>query len=473
MRLLAAARSGFSLIEVLVVLAIVSILFAMGFSTLGQERRSSEVQAEAERLAAVLRLTRNRAVNEQRSFGVAFNIRNAIGTSGAVLNNWDGGHFYRVFGPEPSSRNPPIARSQRDLNNLPVYLDTLKQCWASAPYRLPARSVRFLALSDLDRGPRRHKRSGGGGWAAVYYDGDASYPRPWFGCYETATGTLHAWGGYDKSKDYSGFYFEGKDGDIEGCTHPSDRSYNNDFDGKNGFTNVDTNNDGDFDDPYEREVGYVIWRKGEGRELVNANWLDAAIVFLPTGEARFLEWNRQRRVYIAEQTTDSKNYYRNGVADRCLEKRPGAWIHFDRIFESSALSTARTAEQPESTHFVVHTGGWNITLAADADRDDNHFDSVDEALRSITPAMRVHVSQTGVVRVLRVQHPRSDSFLKERPTWPDSPTDWQNVSLIKEFHRDGWLHESYTSGVPEPMGEPIIDKVSPRMLTDRIWWFKE
>ena len=385
---------GFSLIEVLVVLAIVSILFAMGFSSLGQERRSSEVQAEAERLAAVLRLTRNRAMNEQRGYGVAFNIRNGVGTSGAVLNNWDGGHYYRIFSSQRHTRDLPAVHSERSWNgfhvNLPYMIDTLKDCWVSDRYLLPAKSVRFLALSDLDRGPRRHYLHKT--WPEEYYDSDPSYPRPWFGYYDQTTGRLHAWGGYDPAKNYSGFYYEGTDGDITDCVNPTDRSYDEDFDWDGKFANVDRNNDGDFDDPYERELDYAIWRKGEGRELVNADWLDAAIVFMPSGEARFLEWNSFRRGFFNKQSDGSGGFsgcYVNGIADRCLPKQTGAWnksgvVH--HLFNSSGLHNARSVEQPESTHFVVHTGGWNITLAADAQIDVNHFNTVDEAIASITTA---------------------------------------------------------------------------------------
>ena len=92
-------RAGFSLIELMVVMAIMAILFAISFASLRTERTDAEVQTEAERLAAVLRQVRNRAMGERAAYGVVFNLRNAVGTSGAVLNNWDGGHFYRIIGP--------------------------------------------------------------------------------------------------------------------------------------------------------------------------------------------------------------------------------------------------------------------------------------------------------------------------------------------------------------------------------------
>lgn len=476
----ATRRAGFTLIEILVVLAIVSILFAMGFASLGDQRRASEVQAEAERLASVLRLTRNRAINEQTAYGVAFNIRNGMGSSGAVLNNWDGGHYYRVIGPHRTYREPPVPRGGH-TECFPDFADFVKECWVSEPYQLPTRNVRFLALGDLDRGPRMH---GSSGWPERYFDVDATYPRPWFGVYDEATGTLWPWGGYDPGKDHSGFSYEGADGDITGCVHPSDRTYNHDFNNDKAFANHDHNADGDSDDPREREVDYTIWRQGEGRALVDANWLDAAIFFTPTGEALFLEWNLGRRLYKDEQTdpnVNTKRGRRNGLSDRCLQAGPGVSGldkngNYAMAFNTSAVAHARSRAHPESQHFLAHTGGWHLTLAPDATTDGNRFTTVDEALDSITPAWRVYVGATGAIRVFRVQRRRSGSLLDGRTIWPPAPGDWQDNTLMRSVHQVGWLHEPGTAGWPNnpvPMGEPILDKVTGRMLTERIWWFND
>ena len=459
-------QRGFTLIEVLVVLAIISILATMGFSLLGTERRAAEVQAEAERLAAVLRLTRNRAMNEQVGYGVAFNIRNGVGTSGAVLNNWDGGHYYRIIGPHRTYRELPVVPSGYD-HNLPRYLDEVRDCWVSEPYTLPQRRVRFLALSDLDRGPQSHKDD-------RYYETDDTYPRPWFGVYDQPSGRWLPWGGYEPGTLYSGFYFEGKDGIITGSVNPTDRMYNEDFNRDKSYADHDDNGDGDTDDPFEREVNYPIWRAGEGRDLVNANWLDACIFFMPSGEAIFLEWNHARRAYEAAQATDLKPGF-NGINDRCVLKQSGqGWNgkngSVSHLFNTHSTAHARNDKHPQSQHFLVHTGGWRITLAPDAAIDDNRFDSVDDAIATFHPAWRVEVLATGAVRVFRVQRRHSGSFLDERPTWPDAPGDWQSKSLMKKFHSVGWLHEE--DELTE-RGTPIIDKVTGRMLTERIWWFED
>ena len=440
------ARSGFSLIEVMIVLAIVAILFSIGFATLRDQRRTSEVQAQAEQLAAVLRLTRNRAINEETCYGVAFNIRNGLDTSGAVLNNWDGGHFYRVIGPQRIAKE--FVQPTRRSKQFPDFVREVEDCWVSQPFVLPQRSVRFIALSDLDRGPRRHKN--GGAWAEQYYDGDPTYPRPWFGVYDDTDHMWWPWGGYDPSKDYSGFYFEGKDGDIVGSRNPSDRIY---------------------------PTG-TIWRAGEGRDLVKAEWLDAVIWFVASGEAMFQEWNLGRRSYRDEPSTLGD--FRDGIRDRALKRNDGLGFTRDgnigSAFNTTSPFHSRTPVHPESQHFMPHTGGFHITLAPDALVDTNRFETVDEALDTIDPAWRVFVGASGAIRVFRVQRRRSGSWLDERGTWPANPDDWQDVNVIRENHQIGWLHETGTVGWTRnavPIGEPIVDRITGRMLTERIWWFNE
>ena len=435
-------RNGFSLIEIMVVLLIVSIMTALSFSVLTNERRDSEVQAEAERLAGFLRLARNRAMNEQVGYGVAFNIRNGLGTSGAVLNNWDGGHYYRMIGPDREYRQLPVAGPGKNFTH---YLKELSQCWISEPVRLEPRRVRFLALSDLDRGPRDHR-------AKVYYASDDTYPRPWFGVYDPNAKLWWPWGGYDPSRDYSAFYYEGDDGDVVDSTNPKDRVYAE----KSGEVNT-------------------VWLQGEGRPVVNADWLDACIYFLPSGEAVFLEWNLARRTYAAVENTSKKGV--NGVSDRCLGKGDyngnlyGNGANNNRVFGTSSQRAARNTEHPESQHFFAHTGGWRITLAPDATRQDNAFETVEEVIDSIAPAWRVEVNASGAVDVFRVRRSRSGIFLDERPTWPPQSSDWRDDNLIKERHITGWLHEK--DDVTKEVGDPIIDRITGRMLTERIWWFGE
>ena len=341
--------------------------------------------------------------------------------------------------------------------------------------------MRFLALSDLDRGPRSHLNN-------VYYSGDSTYPRPWFGVYDQNSKTWWPWGGYDPSKDYSGFYYEGADGDIVGSKHPSDRIYDVDRDRSGTLDNKDLNSDGDYDDPFEREEDYVIWTKDEGRNLVNADWLDAAIFFMPTGEAHFLEWNLGRRMHLDQQpalgAAWDDHVHRHGVGDRCMKKSNGVWGvikngQVSHLFNTTLTSRMRGSEHPESQHFLPQNGGWFLTLAPDAIQDSNRFETVEDAMASFYPAYRVFVSATGSVRVLRVQARRSSAFLDDpsygKP-WPSSPDKWQDDAYLRKYHQLGWLHKANTVGflkVPEEIGRPINDKVTGRMLTDRIWWFTD
>lgn len=484
-------RAGFSLIEIMVVLTIVVILFGISFASLRGEQKDAEVQAQAEQLAAVLRQVRNRAVGERAAYGVVFNLRNAVGTSGAVLNNWDGGHFYRIIGPgfgnDHSAHSLPVAGADvGGQHNFPHFVENVAASWVSEPYVLPKREVRFLALSDTDEGQRRNDGKAGEAPKQRYYGqgGETTYPRPWFGYYDPATKRLHAWGGYDPTKDFSAFYYEGDDGDVTGSVNPVDRVYDEDWNRNEVIADVDRNGDGDVDDPREREKGYALWRQGEGRAVVAADWMDACIMFTPSGEAQFLEWNRGRRSYRAAQTNPVKptvkgdpdhRSKRNGLADRAKVRHDG------KLDRYTGPGYRDGEDHGEVGHFRRHTGGWHITLAPDAIQDDDRFADVERAIDSIDPAWRVWVGRSGAIRVFRVQRRHSASFLAGRTVWPGDPNTWNDASMsgsnpIWRRCRIGWLHADEGSTEERklvPTGEPIVDKVTGRMLTERIWWIDE
>jgi len=93
--------AAFTLVELLMVVVIMGIAASMIFSYNGRrDRRGLQVRAQAEQLASVLRKTRSMAMEQKSTFGVAFNITNALGSSGRILNNRGGGHYYRICGPE-------------------------------------------------------------------------------------------------------------------------------------------------------------------------------------------------------------------------------------------------------------------------------------------------------------------------------------------------------------------------------------
>jgi prepilin-type N-terminal cleavage/methylation domain-containing protein len=479
-------RRGFSLIELMIVLAILAVVLGISATMLRGENRDAAVKGAAEELAAVLRLARNRAMHEKAAFAVVFNIQNAPGSSGATLNNWSGGHWYRTVGPSTfghaenyygngaSSRSIPLPGAYRsttngwDNANFPTFIEHLRTAWIDEPHPLPAKKVRFLALGDTDEGPRNSRPAGDSRVGAQRYygfGGEDTYPRPWFGYYDTAGRRLHAWGGYDPARNHSAFYYEGRDGDVSGSRNASDRLYDNDFNRNGVFANIDLNGDGDVDDPREREVAYPIWRRGEPRPLVNAEWMDSAIMFVPSGEAIYLEWNRGRGAYQAVQGSDNAN----GVQDCAKTGKVPRDYYGQFAFSSDTMA--------EVAHFERHTGGWHITLAPDADRDGNAYPDARSALNSILPAYRVHVGRSGTVRVLRVQR-RGDGYLDGHAVWPPSPAQW-NVTAsgnpIWTRCRLGYLHapESTDSYALRPVGRPITGIVTERMLTERIWWFDE
>ena len=53
-----------------------------------------------------------RAMVEQAPFAIAINIQNAPGSSGRVINNRSGGHWYRMVGPARGIRNIAGTASQ-------------------------------------------------------------------------------------------------------------------------------------------------------------------------------------------------------------------------------------------------------------------------------------------------------------------------------------------------------------------------
>ena len=341
---------AFTLVEMVVVLAIISILIGISFALPRNMDRGIQVRAAADELASVLRETRARAMRANRTYAVTFNIENAPGSSGAVLNNRSGGHWYRVLGPSDTTlagrignlgyygmaggslnqiwgRPPFFFPMVSYLNGFEIggydyspmryYLDMVNRSWAEEPHKLAPGKVRFLALTDQDNGDNVLPGMGG------YYS--HTYPRPWFGYWEAGTGALRTWGGYDPTlkaagqfvyqyvflnsqgisingrlMSHSGFYYEGYDGDCTGCVNPSDRLVVDDQ-GVNHTTGAYTSNGVpgildiyDFQNPQF----YTLLKKGDPRPLINGNWLDFAILFFPDGSVS-TDWFRLRNAYAS------------------------------------------------------------------------------------------------------------------------------------------------------------------------------
>jgi prepilin-type N-terminal cleavage/methylation domain-containing protein len=492
------SRRGFSMIEVLTVLFIISIVAALAFSVPRGEKAEAQVRGAADELAAVMRQTRAQAIATRSVYAIAFNIANAPGSSGRVLNNRNGGHWYRVLGPRPGhqSMNQQLAFApifDRSIsfagggvtfgypngngpdNPVRPFLESVEQSWASKVHQLTPGQVRFLALTDEDRG---HYRAPGDAFPPTY-------PRPWFGTWDDAAKRLYPWGGYDpdlpmvggggfgsywghamdcpRSKNgrtisHTGFYYEGYDGIITGCVNPSDRMVFDDTNG-DGLVSFQGNAVDDL------TAKYRLWAAGDSRPLINAAWGDFLLVFDPSG-AVHAEWMPMRRAFtpyiwggacydptIGKTTLEDVDQAVTAGKYRITDLGPA-----DRI--------SRTVAPDVPGCHVARSGFYWITLAPDVKDDQDTFTDARAAIRSITPAYRVGVSPFGEVRVNRVRTtatgaPALDTTL--------AGSDWQNRSKTNANYQRGTLTNA--DGTLRGSG-PSVDRVYPDMLVQGAWWWQ-
>jgi prepilin-type N-terminal cleavage/methylation domain-containing protein len=482
-----ADRRAFTLIEMLAVLAVIALVLGMTIPGFNRDERDALVHASADELASTLRKARSLAMARQAAYGVAFNIQNDPDSSGRVLNNRSGGHWYQIIGPsgnstyDPQGGTLPTAGDMgadalvkyHNLPNFPDFTLEVSHCWVGDRIVLPRKRVRFLALSDTDEGPRvraQHYNDSGDSPLNVWYGvgGERSYPRPWCGYWDRTTGEWWPWGGRGATTTAvatkSAFWYQGREADFADSRSPADRAYTQYF---------DLNGDKYVSGAGETVPGYQVLTTGEPRPLVNAAWLDAVIVFLPSGQAIFLEWNRARRYYDTVQAVPDNNaneafgFRSNGVRD--MAKSQG-----------SATYTNASYDQAEVTHFTRHTGGWFITLGPDTADDRHTFASPADVISTITPAYRVFVGTWGSVRTIRVRN----QPLTGRKLWPPAPDDWLSSASTGVWRncRNGWLHVAATSTsnsvtTPvyklKPRGIPVIDMINEQILADRAWWIDE
>ena len=340
--------------------------------------------------------------------------------------------------------------------------------------------------------------------------------------------TLYPWGGYNPelhasepwrsfsgayaAPAYTGFFYQGSGPALADCRHGDTRTYDNDWNG-----DKDTNDTSATSGP---EAGYAVWTKGEPRPLVNGDWQDFTIIFLPDG-----------RIFIPPMKTNRKRFYAgqyryaanntvlgastlpglgNGVLDTTRPwgtyrgysstLDPMGWganrkhVYNNCYSSMGAYEDGRQqlVECSEVVHFEAHTGAYRITFAPDAKVDGNRFETVRLAMASISPMYRVELSQEGGIRTFRVKTRHADDDLTSQPglsPWPPAPaffTDASAYTSLMVGHRYGWPHDAKTvagtslSGLLDfvkpsdlvPLGRPIIDTVTPRMLTDKIWWWQ-
>ncbi len=443
--------SGFTLVELVIVVGIIALAASMIAFLPSQAKRDADVSAAAEELASTLRLARSMAMDRHAIYAVSFNIQNGIGTSGKVLNNWTGGHWYRILGPNESSCAwwdsfsvyplPNFGGDPNDPSTFGKFVTDIKTCWVGDRHVLPQRKVRFLALGDQDNGANV--------FPAYGYVFPLTYPRPWFGIYDSTQKRLCPWGGYDPAITYNqpwpadasrsctGFYYQGSNASpIVGCTNPVDR--------------LSTPN------------SITILAAGKGRPLINAGWEDYQIAFLPDGSVVEDPIMQGRINSNPWNVTPAPNAYdmscMNGAASAFSNGNETVW--FPEMHMGAGGNGSPTAP---ITSYFAHTGNWCITLAPDVAKDSDQFDNAQDAFQSIMPAYRVMINRYGNVKVVKVR-----PYPLTAPTWDVtvSGTGWQNVGTVQTSYQHCWL----TNANGLKRGMPVSDWLTPTVLASGNWW---
>lgn len=461
-------RSGFTLVELLVVLAIMAGVFglaAYGFA--GHNARRQAVQGAAHELAATFRTARALAMERKATFAVVFHLQNDPESSGRVLNNRSGGHWYRIAG--PGVPQVPACETQQGgpytVHDVQLQMGA---AWAEDAHVLPARRVRFVALSDMDWGDCASSSTGSTGSAASgarRKGAHDSFPRPWFGWYDAAAKRLHGWGAYDPAIVGSGFYFWGNaaapayapvdpepinpaTGQPPGCANAADRWMDR-------WMPISTY-------PVQNRVpeavnAHLLYERGSPRPLVNANWRDASIVFTSSGMVRWGDWMPARHCTAFKDSlwTGPGKPYRSGVAER-----------MNRCETSVYSATIPQYASAEASCFDQVSGGWYITLGPDLERDDDAYPDARAALDAIMPLYRVFVSSFGEVRVIAVG--RGERGASGLAPFPTDPGWWRSGSNLQTHFGTG----RYRDAAGTAVGRPATDFVTARMLADRAPWLR-
>lgn len=486
---------AFTLVELLIVIAIIAAAAAMILGPPKADEREAHVRAAALELASVLRSCRSMAMERRAMFSVAFNIENPAGSSGRVLLN-KGGHWYRVIGPRsenasnmqmPGSGAPPLYSRElspltgsmtwdRQWNDIPVrhLFEATEEAWVGDRQVLPPGKVRFVALNDQDNGCYR-------AYGDTY---PPTYPRPWFGWWDEATGRLHAWGGYDptlgliaptttdsegvkhkartlsgRTISHSGFFYEGYDGPITGCVNPADRTILD----SSGLLSSSTT------------TRFTMLKAGEPRPLINALWQDCQFVFRPDGTV-LADWMRLRHLSALDFDRTGNLVYDpsgNGTTVVLPASMPAGKIHMMELGPGDMCNRMNngSGSAAEGSSFAPRSGFHFITLGPDPVQDNDSYPNAETAVRALMPLYRVGVSPFGEVVVRRVR-----TSLRTGEIYDTALTgsDWNVKAKTDLYYRNHLLVTKQT--VPTlkfpKRGKPITDVLTAEMMRGRMWWWQ-
>ena len=421
------ARHGFTLIELLVVVGLLVFLFSMVAFLPTGDRRDAAVSSAANELAATLRAARAMAMDRRCVMAVAFNVQNGPGTSGLVLNNYGGGHWYRIIGPDENTTGGGSIASYPapgyySNNTLGSYFAAVAACWVGDRHVLAPRRVRFVALSDQDNGSMVDTNV-----PNIWAKFGAGYPRPWFGAWDVVNKRLRPWGGYDPTlsspaepgRQSSGFYFAGTDGTITGCLNPTDRM--------------------------AADGSVKIFEQGKARPLINGDWLDYCITFRPDGSVA--EGER-----FPERVWSFRNQPAKDLGDL------SGWPLASNLW---AFGSPVRPVEPMISYAPV-SGVYAVTLGPDMEADTDRFDNPQRAIASLMPAYRVMISGEGVVKVARISNTPPSGVAP----FDTTITNWQDSTQTRKYYwRNLPTNPDHTFRCT-----PASTFLTTAMLTDNTWW---
>ncbi len=468
---------GFTLMELGLVIAVLALMFALIGGIAGRRTiRGNTVRAAVDELVSTLRQARQMAMDHKAVYGVTFNIANAAGSTGQVLNNRGGGHWYRIIGPnDPGSGSwagaggysMPVWMDREDWWNpgangtgdveLGWWLSAVQSEMVGPKHYLPKGEARFVALNDEDNGNN---------WCQCSCF-PATYPRPWFGDFVQGPGDaqprLYTWGGYDQgftdfwqgvywravrppNINFSAFYYQGDDPPIVGCVNPQDRYIIDDPAGTSATA----------------QRHFRLFTQGEPRPLINGDWLDFVVIFNPDGSATTNDFLHMRHQYGQTGADGPGSYFWNdngsnnlwmlGPGDMC--NFINGWVEYYACVPYNNRS--------EASSYADVTGTYYITMGVDMPDDTVSYPSAQAALEAMTPLYRVGVTRLGEIKAVRVSTIQPAGAILDAK-WQGGM--WNNYNL----GYNGFWNNLALSATGQTL-MPAEDFVTPQMMTNMQWW---